>query len=427
MKDWYCTAIEKYQNATLLNSEEKSYTFGQFHKEMCEIREGFLLQGVKKGDISAMYMKNAPEFLLALVALWSIGVEVALLNRRLSKVEAVQQLREVDAKWILTDSKVFEEMTSLELKRMRPTSAFRWDNAPNNCATYMFTSGTTGQPKAAVQTFANHLASAYVSQKHAPLQTHHNWFVCLPLFHVGGLSTFFKTFVWGNQMTLDNRWDALTVFENIQSGCISHLSVVGTMLRELIDCYEAQEICCHPHMVSILVGGESVSQAELLRGKKYKLPLMTTYGMTETCSQIITNASITTSGSCGRPLDGVEVKLMQKGVEADEGELYVRGDMVIKRYAKNKGSNSFQNGWFQTGDWLRRDGEGYFYVLDRRSDMYISGGENVYPKEVEKICISLFPMIREAAVSSVAHRKWGEVGVLFYQSESTLDGEEIKQ
>ncbi|MGL4819064.1 MAG: AMP-binding protein, partial [Bacilli bacterium] len=413
MTNWYEQAIAKFDQQLLLTYKQETYSFRTFHAQVCSLREGFLQQGVKKGDRIGLCMRNTPEFLFTLVGLWSIGVEVVLLNYRLTDTEITTLMESVRANQIVHDGKTIPGLQSLELLYKKSETPFRWANEEHNCATYMFTSGTTGVAKAAIQTFHNHLASAKHAQLNHRLLKEDNWLIALPLFHVSGLSAFFKAFVWGNSITLMEKWDAVVAFRYIHKQKISHISLVGTMLRELTPLFAIGEVKCPPSLRLVLVGGESVTTLALLQALMYELPVAHTFGMTETCSQIITLQTEDIQNkvtSVGKPLPGVHVKLMQNEQEGNEGELLVSGPMVISSYANGAGADSFCDGWFRTGDLFTKDDEGYFYFLGRKGDLYISGGENVYPKEIENVVKSLFPAMTEVAVSSIPNAKWGQAG-----------------
>ena len=259
--------------------------------------------------------------------------------------------------------------------------------------TVVFTSGTTGEPKGVGLTAANHEASALASAWNLGVAPGERWLCCLPLWHVGGLSILHRSAIYGTTAVLHEGFDAARVRESLESGEVTVVSLVATMLRRLID----GGLEAWPSLRGALVGGGPVPRDLLEWAAGSGFPLLQTYGMTETCSQVATLGAaeaLTKAGSAGRPLPGVELRT------GAGGEVLVRGPMVAPGALG-------ADGWLHTGDRGRIDADGFLYVEGRLDDVIVTGGENVAAPEVEEALLA-HPAVAEAAVAGRPDPEWGE-------------------
>ena len=254
-------------------------------------------------------------------------------------------------------------------------------DAPPGTATVIFTSGTTGEPKPVYLTAANHEASAIASAWNLGVDPGDRWLCCLPLWHVGGLSILHRSALYGTTAVLHDGFHAQRVREELESGGITQVSLVATMLRRLIDAGLGE----WPTLRAALVGGGPVPSDLVEWAAGTGFPLIQTYGMTETASQVVTG---------GRPLLGVDLEI------AADGEILVSGPMVAP------GATS-EDGWLHTGDRGRLDANGSLHVEGRLDDMIVTGGENVAAAEVEAALLS-HPAVADAAVVGQPNPEWGE-------------------
>jgi o-succinylbenzoate---CoA ligase len=251
----------------------------------------------------------------------------------------------------------------------------------------LHTSGTTAAPKPVELTYANFRASAAAAQQNLPIGPDDRWLCVMPLFHVGGLSILTRTALYGASAIVHERFDAAAVRESLESGEATVVSLVATMLRRLRDAGLSRA----PSLRAALIGGGPVPRDLLEWGREAGLPLLETYGLTETCSQIATAAP---GSQAARPLPGVEVEI------ASDGEILVRGPMV------SRGAVS-DDGWLHTGDRGRLDDGGFLHVEGRIKDTIVSGGENVAAAEVEEALVA-HPAVADAAVVGRPDPEWGE-------------------
>lgn len=266
-------------------------------------------------------------------------------------------------------------------------------------ATILFTSGTTGTPRAALLTYGNHTASASASAAHLGTGPADTWLVCLPLFHVGGLALLFRAPRDGSALEIHERFDAAAVAVALAGGRVTCASLVARTLERTLAA-AAQPFS--GALRAVLVGGGPVPAPLLARARAAGLPVARTYGLTEAASQVATQRPGEADETCGRPLPGAEVRI--EAGEDGAGEVCVRGPMVMAGY---DGEPERSPGdWLRTGDIGRIDAAGRLVILDRRTDLVVSGGENVYPARVEAV-LAGHPAVEEACVVGVPDPSWG--------------------
>jgi o-succinylbenzoate---CoA ligase len=264
--------------------------------------------------------------------------------------------------------------------------------------TLVFTSGTSGEPKPVGLTAANHEASAIASAWNLGVDPGDRWLCCLPLWHVGGLSILHRSAIYGTTAVLHDGFDPERVRDELASGGITLVSLVSTMLRRLIDAGLGE----WPELRAALVGGGPIPADLVEWAAESGFPLVPTYGMTETASQIVTG---------DRPLLGVELRI------ADDGEILVRGPMVAPGALA-------EDGWLHTRDRGRLDPEGRLHVEGRLDDTIVTGGENVAALEVEEALLS-HPAVSDAAVVGRPDPEWGEAVTAYLVAADGASDEDL--
>lgn len=311
----------------------------------------------------------------------------------------------------------------------RPPPDHEADVSYGDACWFFFTSGTTGRPKAAVLTHgqmsfvvANHLADLMpgLSERDCAL-------VCAPLSHAAGIHAL-ATVARGcpTVMTAGERFDPEEVWRLVERHRVSTMFVVPTMLTMLVD-HPSVDRHDHSSLRHLLYAGAPMYRADQVRAlEKLGGGCLTQYfGLGEVTAKItvlrpdqhsLIDDPALPIGSCGMPRTGMDVAILDEAGRrvppGVTGEICVRGPAVFAGYFENESANAkaFAGGWFHTGDLGHLDERGFLYITGRASDMYISGGSNVYPREIEEAILT-HPDIAEAAVVGVPHPKWGEAGV----------------
>lgn len=253
--------------------------------------------------------------------------------------------------------------------------------------TVLFTSGTSGRPKAVVLTAANHLASALASAAHLGHHDDDRWLACLPLTHVGGLAIVLRAAILGATVVLHPRFDADRAAHALARDDITLASLVPTTLARVVAGTGARPAALR----CVLVGGAGADPDLLERAAHAGLPATPTYGLTEAASQV---ATALPGGRTLHPLVATRVRVV-------DDEIQVRGPTV-------SAGTAGPDGWLRTGDRGRLAGDGSLVVLGRRDDLIVTGGENVDPAAVEA-ALRRHPAVVDAAVAAVADAEWGQV------------------
>ena len=270
----------------------------------------------------------------------------------------------------------------------------------------LFTSGTTGRAKGACLSWGNFDASARAARQRLGPAVSGRWLACMPLYHVGGLSILLRSAIFGGPVLLQSHFDPAAVSAALEAGDVAGLSLVPTMLSRLLAFRGEQP--APPGLRVLLLGGAATPPALLQRALAARFPVCLTYGLTEAASQVATGAPPppgVQQASPVRPLPGVELRIVAGGHDlpaGETGEIVVRGPIVMQGYLGDHEATArtLRDGWLYTGDVGFLDAAGGLHVRDRRDDLVVSGGENVYPAEVEAVLLG-HPDVAEAGVTGV--------------------------
>ncbi|MER2059080.1 MAG: o-succinylbenzoate--CoA ligase [Niallia sp.] len=418
--------------------KEKRLTFKELY-EMAYYRAGILTDlGVKDTDYVGFLVKSDLETVLHLYAMQIIGAKAVLLNNRLTAKEIAYQLKDAKVTYLITEElfqekviQVKEEVLEISIYLKEDIEEYTYIEPKekdyitlDETCTIMYTSGTTGLPKGVIQSYGNHWWSAVGNTLNAGLYEKDTWLCTVPIFHISGYSILMKSIIYGMKIVLHESFDEKRVLQDLWKEKITIISVVTTMLQRIEQATSEKFPAYFRYM---LLGGGPATVELLTRCINKGILVYYSYGMTETSSQIVTLSpedSISKIGSAGKPLFPAQLRIVNPlGEELgpnEVGEITVCGPNVSKGYLNKE--NHLKNGWFFTGDIGYIDSEGFLYVLDRRSDLIISGGENVYPAEVEAVLTEM-EGIREAAVIGIPNAQWGQVPVAFVVEDGSAGSE----
>ncbi|KGR73615.1 o-succinylbenzoate--CoA ligase [Ureibacillus manganicus] len=434
--NWILQRAYLTPNRSALTFEGETWNFEQI-KEI-SVQRAYQLSslGIEENSRIAIIGRSRPNLIFIMYACMHLKCEMVLLNRKLAKDELAYQIQDAEVKYIICDDEdqhLLPEninillFSTVEMSYGNPIAIdLEW--SLNQTTSIMYTSGTTGFPKGVRQTVGNHQASALASILNIGLGEDDVWLCAVPLFHISGFSILIRSLLYGNEVKLYEKFDAMGAVEDISSGRVTHMSLVAVMLERILNGLEENGLMASPKFKIILAGGGPFPKDYLVRAKKINLPIAQTYGMTETSSQTATLSNedaIRKLGSAGKPLFFNQIKIADTDKPYVEGEILIRGPHVtpgyIGQFAKK---SSTIDGWLHTGDIGYLDDEGYLFVVDRRSDLIISGGENVYPAEIENVLMA-HHCIREAGVCGMEDETWGQVPVAFVVLKKETTKEEI--
>ncbi|HLY82178.1 MAG TPA: long-chain fatty acid--CoA ligase [Acidimicrobiales bacterium] len=423
---------------------DRRITYAAMHRrvdQLCALLHREL--GVAAGDRVAVYSHNDTNIFEVQFACWRLGAVFVPLNWRLTIPELDFIVGDCSPKAMLHQSEFGEEAEAL-CANAGISHRVSWDGPADGAADYedalasvggdfpradnthdtmltvMYTSGTTGRPKGAIITHGMTFWNTVNITETFAVNSEMVNLVALPQFHTGGLNCFANpAFHFGGSNVVMHTFDpehGLRVLADPELGVTHFLGVPANWL--FMSQSPSFADARFPSLAAAGVGG-SPTPVELIKTWLAKgVPLQQAFGMTETSPLVMSLTKADAGrrvGSAGLPALHTECRIVDElgndVSRGDVGELWVRGPNVIPGYWNRPDATdeSFTDGWLHTGDAARQDDEGYYYIVDRWKDMYISGGENVYPAEVENAIYQL-PGIAEAAVFGVPDERWVEVG-----------------
>jgi len=418
--NWLLQRAAETPDGPALEFGEQVWTFAGL-ADRARRGAAYILANTVPGDAPlALLLPGGADFAAWFHAVALAGRTVLPLNTRLTAPEFAQQLLDARVTWLLGaagDPRLDElsravpglaTSTAPDFAGLPPAR----DALPGEaCAddqalAVLFTSGTTGRAKGACLPWRAFHASAEGSADRLGTVVGKRWLACMPLFHVGGLSILLRSALFGGPVRLHGRFDAGAVSDALDRGDIAGLSLVPTMLSRLLEFRAGREA---PRGLEVLLlGGAAIPPGLLQRALAAGYPVCTTYGLTESCSQAATSGPPQAGARAPAPmtpLRGVEIRIVdgERVLPAGEpGEILLRGPVLMNGYLHDAEATAraLRDGWLHTGDIGCLDEAGGLHVLDRRDDLVITGGENVYPAEVEAVLLD-HPGVAEAGVSSV--------------------------
>src|ERR1700742_3555906 len=410
-------------DAPALAREEARRTFGELEERSDRLAAALAGRGVGPGDHVAMLQYNGIEFVEAFLAIQRLGACAVPVNFRLSREEVDYVLADSGATLAIADPELAPRAGAVETIVVGPdyeeVLAAAAPERPahevqsEDLAFLMYTSGTTGRPKGAMLSHQNLVVNTTNWLYEVGARTDDVWLSGLPLFHIGGLNGVLPFLFLG----------ALCVIEP-SGGFDPALSIARMVEHRVAMCFfvptQWQEICSSPEVeridserLRVAMWGAShapLPTLELMSRTFPSVEIISAFGQTEMSSNtcfLKGEDSIRKMGSVGKPALGVEVRVVDEDgadvPQGEVGEIAYRGPTVMHGYhdKPEATAEAFAGGWFHSGDLVREDEEGFVYVVDRLKDMLISGGENVYPAEVERTLVA-HPAVAEVAVVGVA-------------------------
>lgn len=441
MQDWLAARTYATPHHVALITGQMVYTYAELNQWVSRACAKFAQLGIQRRMTIGVLMTNNLEYVVTVHALVRLGAILVPLNTRLKPTELNYQLENTQVNLLLYG----QDWQSVADQLTPNQYCFRLDDLPSDTTTYadeqvnlddvqaiVFTSGTSGHPKGAQITLSNHFYSAMASAYRIGHDVDDRWLSVLPLYHVGGLAVLFRSVLYGITVVLHAKFDDDAIVDSMQRHQITLISLVPTMLYRLMKMPSA-----FPEQLRlILLGGAAASPELLEQALAQNLPIAVTYGLTEATSQVATTTPNQTRqklGTVGKPLLFTQVQIVNEAgdpvPEYTYGEIVVSGQTVMAGYWNNPEANQqrLRDGRLFTGDIGYLDSDGDLWLVQRRSDLIVTGGENVYPSEVETV-LRQYPLIEDVCVVGVPHVEWGQqvVAAIIPVSNVQIDADELR-
>ena len=423
---------------TAIVFEDNEWTYRDLYNHARKIACYLQSRGYKKGDIIAQYMLNSDLFMAVYYGVQLAGCTIMPINTKLAAPEVDYIFMHSEAIVLIYDDTLaqtledtnyrFEEELNLQdIRAIIEDDSCVTDHfaslEEDDTAVVMYTSGTTGKPKGVMLSHRNVYETAKIWSESMNMTSCDRMYICTPLFHCAGSHVFaVPTMYSGGAVIIAESFSPDYTLTDLAETEATIFFGVPAMYAILLNKPELSTYSFE--QLRLFCYGAAPMPYELVKRLKEAFPnvgVQNLYGQTENtpaATSLLDDAALTKIGSVGKPLARTEVKLLnahgEEVVLGEVGEICVRGPQVMKGYLRNpeETSNTIRNGWLHSGDLGRFDDEGYLYIVDRKKDMIIRGGENIYPIELEEVLYQI-PEILEAAVVGVPHEVYGEVPKAF--------------
>jgi long-chain acyl-CoA synthetase len=417
-------------------TDKRQFTYKEFEAAVIRTARMLVARGVRKSDVVSLLLPNSVEYVIAYFACWQIGALAGPINSLLKSQEIAYVISNSEARALLVNSEflpvietIRDELTTLqaiviydneadatreEIAATAPTAEIDAEHE----AIIIYTSGTTGKPKGCLLTHGNVIANARQISSWLGFTEQDRLLTIMPLFHMNAVSvTTMSALYAGGSTVVSQKFSASRFWQIISDYQITSFGSVATMLSMLLSTYpDGVPEGLKTDQLRFAMCGSAPVPAEVLRRfeETFKCLVIEGYGLSESTCRSTFNPpdERRRPGSCGVPI-GNEMRVVDEEdrdvPDGELGEIVLRGENILKGYYKNDTANTtaFRNGWFHTGDIGYRDADGFFYIVDRKSDMIIRGGENIYPREIDEVLYQHRDIAAAAAVG-VKDELYGE-------------------
>jgi malonyl-CoA/methylmalonyl-CoA synthetase len=429
LRQLFDLSLQGRRDRVALEWHGAEYTFGEIDARSNRMAAALVQRGIAQGDRVCVYLPNRIEMIDVFLACVKLGAIVVPINILYRDREMAHILKDAEPKLLITETELSELLAEAHTDELRDSGGHFPDvhfpdldgDAP---AALVYTSGTTGASKGAILTHNNFAANATNLLTCWQITEHDRFLLTLPLFHVHGLGNGIHCWLMsGCRMRLLERFEHQTATTQFLDFKPTLFFGVPTMYVRLLETPEeaAREIGAR---MRLFVSGSAPLAAQVLEDFRARFghTILERYGMSETL-MITSNPYIgeRRAGTVGLPLPGVSVRV------GENGEAWVKGPNVFSGYWRRDDATraAFSDGWFKTGDIAERSTDGYFTLSGRKSDLIISGGFNIYPREIEEF-LAEQPEIEEAAVVGEPDRVRGEIPVAYVVRRTPIDPAEIE-
>jgi len=433
-------------------ADNRQFTYKEFEAAVMRTAEMLASSGIGKGDVVSLLLPNSVEYVLAYFACWQLGALAGPINSLLKSQETAYVISNSEAKALLINSEFLPVIDSIrdqlpivmlfdnEAEATRAQTDIAVPDVTLNAddeAIIIYTSGTTGKPKGCLLTHANVIANARQISSWLGFTEQDRLLTIMPLFHMNAVSvTTMSALYAGGSTVVSAKFSASRFWQIVSDYQITSFGSVATMLSMLLSTYpDGVPAGLKTDQLRFAMCGSAPVPAEVLRRfeETFNCLVVEGYGLSESTCRSTFNPpdERRRPGSCGVPI-GNEMRVVdQEGRDVPEGELgeiVLRGENILKGYYKNDAANAtaFRNGWFHTGDIGYRDADGFYFIVDRKSDMIIRGGENIYPREIDEVLYQ-HPGVAAAAAVGVPDELYGEevAAVIVLKPEANVTEQEV--
>ena len=424
-------------------TDGRQFSYAQFAEAVDRAAAMLQSHGVTKGDVVSLLMPNSAEYIIAYFACWRLGALAGPVNSLLKDDETQFVMHNSEAKAVLVASEFLGRIENIKPELPHLKSVITFDDeaeatrgyaggrpastaetcVPDDDAIIIYTSGTTGKPKGCLLTHGNLIANARQTSEWLSFTESDRLLSIMPLFHMNAVSvTTMSALYAGGSTVISPKFSASKFWNVISEYEITSFGSVATMLSMLLNTYpEGVPAGLKTDQLRFAMCGSAPVPAEVMKKfeETFNCPVIEGYGLSESTCRSTFNPpdERRRPGSCGLSI-GNEMKVVDEDdrevPEGELGEIVLRGENILKGYFKNPEANerAFRGGWFHTGDVGYRDKEGFFFIVDRKSDMIIRGGENIYPREIDELLYE-HPAVAAAATIGVPDPLYGEEVVAF--------------
>lgn len=399
----------------------------------------------------AFLADSCDTLIFGIVACWKLGLPFVCLSSDLTDAELNNQLSLIDPGILFLDKKnqhAINHDNKIAIQELNIQTALTTDIGlgqqaknyepsvdANSIFGYFFTSGTSGRPKVVPLKRRQMISAATSSAENFRPQKNHFWLLCLPLNHVSGITIVLRSLLYGSAIfrMKDFKPSRINKFLS-ENKLFQAASLVPTMLKKLLDKHQLRT---HNEFKAILLGGGPINPSLVKKCNRRGIPLVPSYGMTETCAQITANPILKPRGMYG-PMNSVGQIFRGNNIEIrneenkpasanTSGTIWLKGPQVFDGYVNTTEDDHAKNNWFNTGDYGHINARGQLFIESRKSDMIITGGENVSPNEVEQ-ALKSFDTIKEAAVFGLKDEHWGQqvTALVVCKNDENIMTEEIR-
>jgi len=429
------------------------FTYAKFMAAIDRAAAMLSFHGIGKGDVVSLLMPNSVEYVIGYFACWKLGAIAGPVNSLLKEHETEFVMNNSEAKAILVAAEFWKRIENIseQLPHLKAVIAFD-DEAEatknfvgsnagtanctaNDDAIIIYTSGTTGKPKGCLLTHGNIIANARQISSWLRFNEADRLLTIMPLFHMNAVSVTTMSALYAGGSTVVSLKFSASKFWNIVSDYqITSFGSVATMLSMLLNSYpDGVPAGLKTDQLRFAMCGSAPVPAEVMKKFEdtFDCPVIEGYGLSESTCRSTFNPpdERRRPGSCGMPI-GNEMKVVDDNdnevANGQLGEIVLRGENILKGYFKNLEATekAFRGGWFHTGDVGYRDQDGFFYIVDRKTDMIIRGGENIYPREIDEVLYK-HPAVAAAATIGVPDQLYGEeVAAFIVLKDGTRANEE---